>query len=135
MKNCIKIVVVIAISFLSVTACNKTEGIGGRASIEGKIIVNNINALGQVIDSYGAQMHDVFIIYGDDNDTYNDDFETSHDGSFEFNFLNKGNYEIFTFSECSSCAKGQDSLILIPVTIENSKDSIDLGEIIIVNNV
>ena len=77
----------------------------------------------------------MFIIYGNDNNTYDDDFKTSFDGSFEFNFLNKGNYQIFTFSECSSCAKGQDSLILIPATIEHSRDTIDLGEIIIVNNV
>ena len=134
MKNFIKNTLIISF-FLSITSCTKTEGIGGRASIKGKIIVNNINVLGQVIDSYDAQRQDVFIIYGNDNDTYNDDFKTSFDGSFEFKFLNKGNYEIFTFSECSSCAKGQDSLILIPVIIEETKDSIDLGEIIIVNNV
>ena len=134
MKNFIKNTLILSF-FLSITSCTKTEGIGGRASIKGKIIVNNINVLGQVIDSYDAQRQDVFIIYGNDNDTYNDDFKTSFDGSFEFKFLNKGNYEIFTFSECSSCAKGQDSLILIPVIIEETKDSIDLGEIIIVNNV
>jgi hypothetical protein len=134
MKNLIKNTLILSF-FLSITSCNKTEGIGGRASIKGKIIVNNINALGQVIDSYDAQRQDVFIIYGNDNDTYNDDFKTSYDGSFEFKFLNKGNYKVFTFSECSSCPKGQDSLILIPVIIEETKDSIDLGEIIIVNNV
>jgi len=131
MKNSIKISFVITLFFLSITACNKSEGTGGRATIKGKIKAKYTDTLGQVVDSYGAQMHDVFIIYGDDNDTYNDDFETSHDGSFEFNFLNKGNYEIFTFSECSSCEKGQDSLILIPVTIENSREIVDLGEITI----
>lgn len=134
MKNFIKNTLIISF-ILSITSCTKTEGIGGRASIKGKIIVNNINVLGQVIDSYDAQRQDVFIIYGNDNNTYDDDFKTSFDGSFEFNFLNKGNYQIFTFSECSSCAKGQDSLILIPATIEHSRDTIDLGEIIIVNNV
>ena len=47
--------------------------------------------------------------------------------------LNKGNYEIFIYSDCVSCPKGQDSLIKVNVTIENRSEEVDLGIITIAN--
>lgn len=127
-----------AISFsllaaLFLFSCVKSPGTGGQATIKGKIIVNNINALGNVSAEYDAQDHDVYIIYGDDDNTYDDDVSTSHDGTFEFKYLNQGNYEIFTYSECSSCPNGQDSLIKVNTIIDSRDETVILRDIIIAN--
>lgn len=127
-----------AISFsllaaLFLFSCAKSPGTGGQATIKGKIIVNNINALGNISAEYDAQDHDVYIIYGDDDNTYDDDVSTSHDGTFEFKYLNQGNYEIFTYSECSSCPNGQDSLIKVNTIIDSRDETVILRDIIIAN--
>ena len=76
----------IAILFTLLTfSCTKSEGIGGRSSIKGKVIIDNINIIdGTIENTYDAQDVDVFIIYGNDNNNYNDDQSTSYDGSFEY---------------------------------------------------
>ena len=68
-------------------------------------MVDNINILGNIVDSYYAQDQEVFIIYGQQNNTHDDDVNTSYDGTFEFKYLNKGNYEIFVYSDCIDCPK------------------------------
>ncbi len=114
-------------------SCSKSPGVGGQATIKGKIIVHNINVLGNITASYDAQEHDVYIIYGDNDNTFDDDVKTSHDGTFEFNYLNQGNYEVFTYSECLNCPNGQDSLIKINTTVGSKGETIQLDTIIIAN--
>ena len=120
-------------TLLFIISCTKSPGIGGQATIKGKIIVNNINALGNVSAEYDAQEHDVYIIYGDNNNTFDDDVKTSHDGTFEFKYLNQGNYEVFTYSECLNCPNGQDSLIKINTTIGSRNETVILEDIVIAN--
>jgi hypothetical protein len=120
-------------SFLLLISCTKNPGIGGQASIIGKILVNNINILGDTIATYDAQEEDVYIIYGNLNNTFDDDTKTSHDGSFEFKFLNPGQYDIFTYSDCADCPNGQDSVVIINTTINSSNEIKDLGTIQIAN--
>ena len=120
-------------TLLFIISCTKSPGVGGQATIKGKIIVNNINALGNVSAEYDAQEHDVYIIYGDNNNTFDDDVKTSHDGTFEFKYLNQGNYEVFTYSECLNCPNGQDSLIKINTTIGSRNETVILEDIVIAN--
>ena len=117
----------------SVFSCTKSAGTGGQATIRGKVIVDNINISGDTLASYDAQDHDVFIIYGNNNNTHNDDAKTSYDGTFEFNFLNVGDYTLFTYSDCANCFNGEDSVVIISTTIENRDDVIELEEIHIAN--
>ena len=120
-------------TLLFIMSCTKSPGVGGQATIKVKIIVNNINALGNVSAEYDAQEHDVYIIYGDNNNTFDDDVKTSHDGTFEFKYLNQGNYEVFTYSECLNCPNGQDSLIKINTTIGSRNETVILEDIVIAN--
>ena len=129
----IKIKLLITFLVFTFFSCSKTEGVGGSGTIKGKISVENTNVLGTVIDTYDAQEKDVYIIYGDLDNTHDDDVKTSHDGSFEFNYLNTGNYEIYVYSECWSCPNGQDSLVKVNTSINNRSDVIDLGTITIIN--
>lgn len=111
-------------------SCTKSEGIGGKSVITGKITVTNIDN-GVSEDTYSAQEHDVYIIYGDGS-VYNDDFKTSLDGTFQFEYLNKGSYQIFTYGDCDDCPKGQDSLILVPIELEKNEIK-DVGTIEVYN--
>ena len=123
----------IALLSLVLFSCSKTEGVGGNGTIKGRVSVANINVLGTVTDTYDAQEEDVYIIYGDLDNTHDDDVKTSHDGTFEFKYLNTGNYEIYVYSECLTCPNGQDSLIKINTSIPNRSDIIDRGTITIAN--
>ena len=72
-----------AMIIFSFCTCTKSPGLGGTSTIKGKVVVDNINILGNIVDSYDAQDLDVYIIYGKENSTYDDDQKTSHDGSFK----------------------------------------------------
>ena len=124
---------ILPLLLIMVFSCAKTEGPGGQATIKGKVTIDNINVLGTTINTYDAQEENIYINYGDLDNTFDDDVKTSHDGTFEFNYLNKGNYEIFLYSDCISCPKGQDSLIKIEVTIGERSEEIDLGNITTAN--
>lgn len=129
----IKIKPLLTLLIFTLFSCSKSEGVGGSGTIKGRISVENTNVLGTVIDTYDAQEKDVYIIYGDIDNTHDDDVKTSHDGSFEFKYLNTGNYEIYVYSECWSCPNGQDSLVKVNTSINNRSDVIDLGTITIIN--
>ena len=38
-------------------------------------------------------------MYGDDNTTYDNDYKTSYDGSYEFKYLQKGTYKLYVYTE------------------------------------
>ncbi len=118
---------------LLLVCCTKNPGIGGQASILGNVKVNNINILGDTIATYDAQELDVYIVYGNLNNTFDDDIKTSHDGSFEFNFLNAGSYDVFVYSDCADCPNGQDSVVIINTTIQSNNEIKDMGTIHIAN--
>jgi hypothetical protein len=110
------------------SSCSKTEGPGGAATIAGKIRKEKIIA-GQTY-YYDAVDEDVYLIYGNENTFYDDDIKTSFDGSFEFNYLERGNYQFFVYSDCNSCLSG-DTVIIQDVVITDKKEMVDLGTITI----
>lgn len=110
------------------SSCTKTEGPGGAATIAGKIRKEKIIA-GQSY-YYDAVDEDVYLIYGSENTFYDDDIKTSFDGSFEFNYLEKGNYQFFVYSDCNSCLSG-DTVLIQDVVISDKKERVDLGTITI----
>lgn len=127
MKN-LFLLVFISISLLSISSCKKVEGEGGSSTIKGKINVRKLSSVGTLITEYPGEEYDVYIIYGDDRTFYDDDVKTSYDGSFEFPYLEKGNYTIFTYEDCNSCPSEKDTVI-IKTTITDKKSVVDLGTI------
>lgn len=113
-------------------SCTKVEGPGGSSSIKGKIHVNVYDVAGNLINDYDAQDEDVYLIYGDEGTFYDDDVKTSYDGSFEFNYLQKGNYQIFVYQDCNTCPSGKEA-VLVDVEIKDSKTTTDIGTITIVD--
>ena len=125
------------ISFLSIlsliiiaSSCNKVEGPGGSSSIKGKLHALVHDGAGNLINEYDLHDYDVYIIYGNDTEEtfYNDDVKTSYDGSFEFNYLEKGSYRLFAYEKCVSCPSGKD-VVMLDVEITDKKSTVEVGTI------
>ncbi|MCF8220363.1 MAG: hypothetical protein K9I97_02670 [Cryomorphaceae bacterium] len=123
---------VILLVLLSIEGCSKAPGLGGKATIKGKItgrfysdtqltLLTGLSALGD---------ENVYLIYGNDHTFYDDDISTSYDGSFEFNYLRPGKYIVFMYENCYPCAALQQEK-LFEVEITEKKQVVDLGEIIL----
>jgi hypothetical protein len=119
------------LSALLFSSCKKVEGTGGSSTISGKITALEFNNAGVFQNNtYDAADHDVFIIYGEGKTTQDDKISTSYDGTFEFNYLEKGKYTIFVYEKCfgSGCTNGS-AVILKQVTISKNKETVNLGTI------
>jgi hypothetical protein len=122
-----KLFVLITLGIL-VSSCSKYEGEGGSSTIKGVVREQRFNSLGNLISEYPIADQDVYIIYGNESNFYDDDVKTSYDGSFEFRYLKKGNYKVFVYEDCSTCPSGVKE-VLIPVAITENNQIIDLDTI------
>lgn len=89
-------------SLLLFNSCSKYEGEGGRASVKGKIVIDEklyINGSYSETVSFDGATEDVYIVYGDNDVVYDDKMECSYDGSFEFSYLQPGTYTVFAYNE------------------------------------
>lgn len=83
-----------------ITSCQKDAGEGGTSAITGKVLVYRYDpSLMTIVDTIAGTEEDVYIIYGADHSTYDDDFKCSFDGSYEFSQLRKGDYRLFAYSD------------------------------------
>ena len=101
MKNLI-IIFVVVISF---GGCKKSPGEGGTSIIEGKVLKTytdqsestGLDTTYYLVPSIGK---DVFIVYSDNEDElYDDKYETDHNGRYRFEYLRKGDYTIYTYAD------------------------------------
>jgi len=104
-------VLFIGILFLSISSCTIEEGRGGRATITGKVFVEDFNNDDELIVADYAPDWKVFIVYGDD-DFFSDETSTHYDGTYVFEFLYEGNYEVYAYSKCNSCPNNIEPIII-----------------------
>ena len=123
-----------------ISSCKKPAGEGGRATITGKIWVENYNALGSMSGTYflkgefaGAD-ENVYIIYGDDV-SYGNKIKSGPDGVFEFKYLRKGDYKVYVQSKDTTRASyfygSGIKTVDISVTISDKKETVDAGTLTI----
>ena len=110
MSNKIKLILPISILLFVFSSCRKVEGPGGNVTIKGVVIERN--HVGTSIFEYPAADQDVYLIYGSENTFYDDDVKTSFDGSFEFRYLQKGDYQVFSYQDNPTVASGTDEVLL-----------------------
>ena len=87
---------------LFVFSCEKESGEGGTSTINGKVIyfTTSFNTQTSSNDTtyYPKAGKDIYIIYGDnENEIYDDNFETDWNGNFHFESLRKGDYTLYTY--------------------------------------
>lgn len=118
---------------LSISSCKKVEGPGGSSSITGNLQKVVYNSDGSIFYQIDLAKEDVFIIYGGDNTVHNDDVETSYNGDFSFDYLEKGNYQVFVYEDCQGldCKPGEKAVLLFDVEIVDKKSTVDLGVILV----
>lgn len=122
--------IAIAILAGSLNACKKVEGQGGSSEIVGKVIIRDYDAFGDLIAEYPAQDERVHIIYGTEDNYYDDDYDTSFDGSYRFQFLTKGTYQVFVYQKCNACPSGDEEVLEV-ITIDNNKSTVVAPDLII----
>ena len=105
----------LAICVLAFASCSKEPGKGGTSSISGKVKVYDVNGLGEIQEEYWAMDEDVFIVYGENDQTYDDKFACSYDGSYRFDYLTPGKYTLFVYSECDTCP---DSKMVVKTVVD-----------------
>jgi len=90
---------------LVLSACNNREGEGGRTTLVGQVYYKLQDTNGNFLGREEARNEDVFITYGD-NERFDDDTHTHHDGQYQFPFLFKGKYTVYGYSDCPNCDSG-----------------------------
>jgi hypothetical protein len=124
------------LSFLFFYSCKKEAGPGGTSSIKGKVYAGYYDKSLYVLtqSSYAPDV-DIYIIYGNDF-TYGDHQKTSYDGSYEFKYLEKGSYKIYTYSKDTTGKYmyainkfAPDVAVIVDVDITKTKQTVELPDI------
>jgi hypothetical protein len=116
------------LSFILISSCKKNEGKGGSSAITGVLTTSLYNNSDSLIATYPKKDEDLFIVYGEGNTVYNDKISTSYDGSFKFDYLEKGKYTLYYYEDCATCPEGKQP-VLVTTEITKNKSTIDLGDI------
>lgn len=122
----------IAIIAFTLYSCEKQAGEGGTSTIMGRVLVKNYNSDFTIkLGEYYSPDIDVFIIYGKDS-IYSDDFKTGLNGWYQFDYLNKGSYIIYTYSADSTREDPSDMIpVMDTVFISENNSTIILDDLII----
>lgn len=129
----IRNIATMVLAILVLNSCKKIEGQGGSSEIIGNVYFQDKNINGDNVgDIYPAQDEQVYIIYGPDGTLHNDDYDSSFDGSYRFEFLTNGTYQIFAYQDCPSCNK-VDEPVIKTVTIDSKKSTVVVPDIILDN--
>jgi len=112
-------------------ACAKAPGEGGTAQIVGEVWAERYNFAGELIASYPKPEARVYIVYGD-NDIYDDDTRTDYEGRYRFNYLHKGNYVLYAYSDCDTCAAGTKA-VFQEVDVETANDLVEVPRIVVID--
>lgn len=118
---------------ITLISCKKNEGQGGSSTITGNVYIQDKDANGDTKgERYPALDERVYIIYGPDGTLHNDDYRSSYDGSYRFEFLTNGTYKLFAYQECVSCQSG-DEPVIKTVTIDSKNASVIVPDIVLDN--
>ena len=120
--------VFISIALLGFLAtCKKDEGKGGLSTIKGKVYAFDVDRLGNKVDSgYMADVK-VYISYGN-HSWVDDNTRTAFDGSYAFQWLNKGDYTVWIVSECDTCHLNQRADLRM-VKIKEKKETVTVTDL------
>lgn len=123
-------IMIISIGIFS--ACEKEEGEGGTSTIMGRVYAKNYNSDFTIkLGEYYVQGVDVYIIYGNDSIPA-DDFETSLDGWYRFEYLNKGTYTVYVMSDDPDRQSPSGKIAVSQtVTIQDNHSTVIVDDLVI----
>ena len=123
------------------TACEKEPGDGGTSTITGRVKaldydygLDNGDWKWVKNREYFAPDAKVYIIYGEEDTIHSDDMRTNPDGYYRFQWLRKGNYTIFAYSDDTTGNVVSGELpVEIKVEIKEKKEEVIAPDIVILN--
>ncbi|MBC8267093.1 MAG: hypothetical protein H8E84_09025 [Flavobacteriales bacterium] len=124
-------ILILLIFVIGFSSCEKQAGEGGTAIIQGRVMNYSISFNGSSNDTtiFPKSKKDVYIIYSsNENDVYDDNFETNWDGTYRFEFLRKGDYTIFIYQDSTIVGNiNYDYPVFkhIEITSNNSTNTLD----------
>ncbi|MEO8146378.1 MAG: hypothetical protein ABI723_02015 [Bacteroidia bacterium] len=129
MKKIISLTFVL-FTIIVISSCKKEPGEGGTSSIKGKIITRDYQGAffpgSTFYVEYPELEQDVYIIYGDGT-TFDNRTRTSFDGSYEFNYLRKGSYQVFVYSDDTNfVAPAPSGKVVVEQKVEITKNKSDI---------
>ena len=143
-KELFKYLSLILICSFIFVGCKKEEGVGGTSTIRGKVIVYDFDGAFQIpvpAHIYPASDKKAYIIYGADKTSYDDDYNTSYDGTYEFKYLQKGKYTMFAYTKDTTGAyngtrdnNAPDLPKFVDVEITSNGSTVNAPDIIILDN-
>jgi hypothetical protein len=135
MKNQLLLILSIA-AILFYGSCAKEPGIGGNATIRGKVYAKHYNTTFTVLLSeYYMPDTYVYIVFGNDIN-YGTRIKTNYDGEFEFNYLYEGDYTIYTYSIDSAAIVNfavapPDSAVIQTVLLNKNDAVVELEDLVV----
>ena len=132
-----RIIIFLLVVFF-VSSCEKEAGEGGPSTIQGSVykLSTYYNVLTQQVDTISYQLDskkDVYIIYSDnENDFYDDNVETNWNGQYRFEYLRKGNYTLFVYSDSTDALNlSYEYPIFKHVKIDANNSTFNLSDFVI----
>ena len=121
-----------------VSSCEKSPGEGGTSTIQGSVykLSTYYNVLTQQTDTVYYQLDakkDVYIIYSDnENEFYNDNIETNWNGQYRFDYLRKGDYTLFVYTDSTDALNiSYDYPIFKHIKIDANNSTFTLPDFVI----
>lgn len=121
-----KNILILAFSML-VISCSKEPGFGGLSTISGKVWATDITPNSQIIQDEGYTANIKVVIAVENSGMILDEVRTDLNGSYKFEELRKGVYQIWTFTDCDSC-RNNEAPIIQRVEIKQRKEEIALPD-------
>tara|TARA_B100001142_G_scaffold256823_1_gene258268 strand:- start:719 stop:1117 length:399 start_codon:yes stop_codon:yes gene_type:complete len=122
-------------------SCEKEAGEGGTSVVEGQIweLFTFQNPTTGDWDTTFYRLDpgkDVYIIYSDDqNQVYDDKFETDYNGKYRFEFLRKGDYTVYTYADSTDVNMVEyDFPIFKKISITSNNSTVLVDDFIIEKN-
>ncbi|MBK7886001.1 MAG: hypothetical protein IPJ86_01455 [Bacteroidetes bacterium] len=128
-------ITIIGFLILSIlTSCEKEAGEGGNSVIKGTILERRYTVFPSIYTDKAALDLDVYIIYGDDGNAIDDRTRTSFDGSYKFEFLKKGKYKIFVYTEDTALSNfGNEKALILETEITKNNSEVNLPTLTRIN--
>ncbi len=106
---------------LLATACE--PGPGGRASITGLVVAQEFDIFGDPVREYPAADARVYLVYGSDS-VIGDEVRAHYSGRYRFDFLRKGLYTVYAYSDCGTCPGGEEA-VTVELEVEGGKTVVE----------
>jgi hypothetical protein len=118
------------------SSCAKEPGIGGDATIKGRVYEKHYNSTFTVLlaENYAPDVY-VYLVFGDEIN-YGKRIKTNYNGEFEFEYLYEGPYKVYVYSiDSAATVDGvvlpPDSAVIQEVLIQDRKEFIELPDFVI----